>query len=81
MFSIRLRPKAEPQQTEHLIVEGVFTECLTPDRVVLHFGADESFRKLLGLSVRYGWTLYRYAEDNHVGLYVNEDEIYMVQSL
>ena len=81
MISVSIKIKGETLQTECLQVESIFTECITPNKVVLHFSANEPFKKLLNLSLKYGWTLYKYAEDNHVGLTVNEDEIFWVQYL
>ncbi len=80
MIQVSIKIKGnEPCQTECFAVESIFTECLTPNKVVLHFAATEPFKRLLNISLKYGWELYRYAEDNHVGLTVNEDEIFWVK--
>ena len=82
MIQVSIKIKNNEQhEVVCLSVERIFTECITPNKVVLHFSANEPFKKLLNLSLKYGWELYRYAEDNHVGLTVNEDEIFWVQYL
>lgn len=81
MISVSIKPQQTPiGDVECLRVDHIFTETVD-NRVVLHFPKDESFRKLLNLSLKYGWELYKYPQDNHVGLYVNECEIFMVQYL
>lgn len=71
--------KFQDGTTECLAVESIFTDCLESDEVVLHFSADVPFIKLLNLSLKYNWGLYKYAEDGHVGLTVNANEIFMVK--
>ena len=80
MIQVSIKIKGdEPCKTECFSVESIFTETLQPNKVVLHFAATEPFKRLLNISLKYGWELYRYAEDNHVGLTVNEDEIFWVK--
>jgi len=79
MIQVSIKIKNELCQTECFAVESIFTECLAANKVVLHFAATEPFKRLLNISLKYGWELYRYSEDNHVGLTVNEDEIFWVE--
>lgn len=80
MIQVSIKIKGnEPCQTECFAVKSIFTECLTDNKVALHFAATEPFKRLLNISLKYGWELYRYAEDNHVALTVNEDEIFWVK--
>lgn len=79
IVSIKIKNN-EQHEVVTLSVERIFT-CLTDNKVVLHFAATESFKRLLNISLKYGWELYRYAEDSHVGLTVNEDEIFWLQYL
>ena len=80
MIQVSIKIKnSEQHEVVCLSVEDIFTESVTPNKVVLHFSSLEPFKKLLNLSLKYKWELYKYAEDNHVGLTVNEDEIFMVQ--
>lgn len=82
MIQVSIQIKnSEQHETECLSVESIFAESTTPNKVVLHFSALEPFKRLLNLSLKHGWELYRYPEDGHIGLTVNEDEIYMVKYL
>lgn len=81
MMKVSIKIKGdEPCNTECLVVESIFTGTAL-NKVVLHFSPCEVFRDLLNLSLKYGWELYRYPQDNHVGLTVNEDEIFWIKYL
>lgn len=81
MIQVSIKPHQTPLgQVECFTVDNIFTDTVD-NRVVLHFSKDENFRKLLNLSLKYGWEMYKYAEDNHVGIYVNECEIFWVKYL
>ncbi len=63
-------------KVEHLTVNSIFTG--DAGNVVLHFASEVPFRDLLKLSLKYRWQLYRYPNDSHVGLTVNENDIFSV---
>lgn len=49
------------------------------NQTVLHFAKDVPFSELLKVSYENKLELYKYSDDNHVGLRVNTDSIFWVR--
>jgi hypothetical protein len=80
MIQLSIKAKAN-DDVLHLNVESIFTSCFEEGKVVLHFAPTADFKELLNAALEYGWELYRYPSDGHVGLTINLDEIFRVKHI
>ena len=78
MVIIHLKLSDNVNDIKVLTVDSVYL-YKTENKVVLHFSKDVPFGDLMELSYKYRLELYRYAEDNHVGLTVSMDSVFHVQ--
>jgi len=80
MIQITIKAKSNGD-VFHLNVENVFTASFEEGNVVLHFAPTYDFKELLNIALEYGWELYRYPSDGHVGLTISLDEIFRVKTI
>lgn len=78
MVKIHLKLSDNVKDVKVFTVDSVY-QSKNENKVVLHFAKDVPFAELLELSYQYKLELYRYADDNHVGLTVSMDNIFHVQ--
>ena len=78
MVTMHLKLSDSVKDVKVFTVNSVYLNK-TENKAVLHFPKDVPFGDLMELSYQYRLELYRYAEDNHVGLTVSMDDIFHIQ--